>query len=526
MSAGTLTLTNNSAAVGGSGTSFTTELAASDFIVATVGGITYTLPVKSVESATSLTLISNYPGPTQSGVAWSAVPRATQNQITAALVAQTTEALRGLNSDKQNWQAVFSDIGDITVILPDGSTFTGPSWKKISDLLADIDPAGLQQIADQVSADAQQVATDRQDVDAKASQVSGDAATASQAATNAAAANTTAQQAKNDAVAANTAAQQAKTDAQAAAASVNPNNLLQKANNLSELVSTASTARANLGLGTAAVATLTTSINDTVTGRALKVGDWGIGTMVAPTYTNADSARYGGIVEGGGADGVSGNWYNSYGPAIVMNRNDAQFAQIQVGVSNNYLAWRRGQGGVGWQAWRYARDSVNTTVDSSGFVKTASPIVKIFSDGTFETNEESAGCIVSRTGVGEYLISGCTGTNSDGAWGGVDGGFDIPMDKNRQARMWLDYEVNADGSILVKTYHRTYPDSPEFAQNRIGEIDADGVFVETVKNGDPLDIPADTFVLVRVHMPADSKWNQLQDAASQLREVQENEGKA
>lgn len=238
MTAGTLTLTNNSAAVSGSETAFTTDLTASDFIVATVGGISYTLPVKSVESATSLTLISKYSGPTQSGVAWSSVPRAAQNQITAALVAQTTEALRGLNSEKQNWQAVFSDNGNITVILPDGSSFTGPSWKKISDLLADIDPVGLQQIADQVAADAQQVATDRQDVDTKAAQVSGDAATASQAATNAAAENTAAQQAKTDAMAANTAAQQAKIDAEAArdaAESANPDEQLKKANNLSDL---------------------------------------------------------------------------------------------------------------------------------------------------------------------------------------------------------------------------------------------------------------------------------------------------
>ncbi len=253
MSAGTLALTNGSDVVTGSGTTFTTDLVSGDFVVAVVGGITYTLPVKSVESAISLTLISNYPGPSQSGAAWTAVPRATQNQITAALVAQTTEALRGLNYDKSNWQAVFSDSGDITVLLPDGSSFTGPSWKKLSDLLAGLDPDELQQLADQVAADAQQVATDRQDVDAKAQQVSTDVTAASQAATDAAAANTTAQQAKTDAVAANTAAQQAKTDAQAAAASVNPDNLLQKANNLSELANKA-TARTNLELKSAALA--------------------------------------------------------------------------------------------------------------------------------------------------------------------------------------------------------------------------------------------------------------------------------
>ncbi|WP_454740918.1 tail fiber domain-containing protein [Citrobacter freundii] len=136
MSAGTLTLTNNSAAVAGSGTAFTTEVAAGDFIVVTVGGVPYTLPIKSVESGTALTLVSNFTGSTQSGAAWSAVPRVALNMVTAALVAQSAEALRGLNYDKQNWQQVYSGAGSITVKLPDGTTFTGPSWKYLSDNMA------------------------------------------------------------------------------------------------------------------------------------------------------------------------------------------------------------------------------------------------------------------------------------------------------------------------------------------------------------------------------------------------------
>ncbi|HHO9700164.1 TPA: tail fiber domain-containing protein [Citrobacter braakii] len=136
MSAGTLTLTNNSAAVAGSGTAFTTDVAAGDFIVVTVGGVPYTLPVKSVESGTALTLVSNYTGPTQSGAAWSAVPSVAMNMVTAALVAQSAEALRGLNYDKQNWQQVFSGTGTITVRLPDGSTFTGPAWNSFNDSLS------------------------------------------------------------------------------------------------------------------------------------------------------------------------------------------------------------------------------------------------------------------------------------------------------------------------------------------------------------------------------------------------------
>lgn len=342
MSAGTLTLNNNSASVGGSGTAFATELTAGDFIVATVGGITYTLPVKSVVSDTSLMLISNYPGPTQSGVAWSAVPRAAQNQITAALVAQTTEALRGLNSDKQNWQAVFSDSGDITVILPDGSSFTGPSWKKISDLLAGLDPDELQQLADQVSTDAQQVATDRQDVDAKALQVSTDVTTASQAATNASSANTTAQQAKTDAVAANAAAQQAKTDAQAAAASVNPGNLLQKANNLSELVSTASDARANLAVySTTETDNKVAAVSNKINYALISAGTVGISTRTV--FTNPFGANVPVVVEAEiqiGSVWSRTGWicsFSSSATAYGVNASYVEGSGIVLQTANSFL---------------------------------------------------------------------------------------------------------------------------------------------------------------------------------------------
>lgn len=135
MPAGTLTLTNNSAVVKGTGTAFNTELTAGDFIVSVVGGVTYTLPVKTVDSATQATLIKAYDGPTQVGAAWYAVPRDAMNTITAQLAAETAKALRGLNLDKNNWQQVFSGTGNITVTLPDGSTYTGPAWNSFTAAL-------------------------------------------------------------------------------------------------------------------------------------------------------------------------------------------------------------------------------------------------------------------------------------------------------------------------------------------------------------------------------------------------------
>ncbi|MBP0993015.1 phage tail fiber protein [Enterobacter hormaechei] len=145
-------------------------------------------------------------------------------------------------------------------------------------------------------------------------------------------------------------------------------------------------------------------------------------------------------------------------------------------------------------------DTKNTAVDSNGFIKQASPVVKIFTDGKYETNDESEGVTVTRLDVGQYLIEGCKALNSDAAWGGIDGGFEIPTDRNKQPLIWLDYKVNADGSVLVKTYHREHSSAPAFARN-----ERDGL-----ADGEPVDIPAHQFVSVRVEMPVDSIWNQKQ----------------
>jgi hypothetical protein len=140
-------------------------------------------------------------------------------------------------------------------------------------------------------------------------------------------------------------------------------------------------------------------------------------------------------------------------------------------------------------------------------------VVNVFSDGSYQTNDESDGCTVTRLGIGEYLVEGCEGLNSDAAWGGIDGGFDIPTDRNKQPLIWLDYEVNADGSVLVKTYHRTHPGAPAFARNEI----------QGISEGDPVDIPRDQFLSVRVEMPVDSLHNQRIIAAELAMTADEGE---
>ncbi|EJJ4100264.1 phage tail protein, partial [Salmonella enterica] len=206
-------------------------------------------------------------------------------------------------------------------------------------------------------------------------------------------------------------------------------------------------------------------------------------------------------------------WYvHNYSPALFMRAGDTYTLWCAPFENLGPIRVFGGADGRGWMTARRILDDVTTTTDSNGFIKKASPVIKLYGDGRFEVNAESEGCTVVRQGRGVYLIDGCTGLNADASWGGTDGGFEIPVDRNKQPRIWLDYKVNADGSVLVRTYHRVHPSAPEFAQNRIGNTDINGVFTETVADGEPVDIPADSFVSVRVEMPENSIWNKKQEA--------------
>ncbi len=136
MSAGTIKLTNNSTAVVGTSTVFTTDLKPGDFITATIGGVLYTLPVDTVTSNTAATLVSPFTGPTTTGAAWAAVPRKVQNQVTAELVNQSTAAIRALLAEKGNWTKFYTAPGDITMQFADDvAPVSGPGWQKMAGLV-------------------------------------------------------------------------------------------------------------------------------------------------------------------------------------------------------------------------------------------------------------------------------------------------------------------------------------------------------------------------------------------------------
>ena len=453
MSAGTLTLTNNSAAVAGSGTAFTTEVAAGDFIVVTVGGVPYTLPVKSVESGAALTLVSNFTGPTQSGVAWSAVPRVALNMVTAALVAQSAEALRGLNYDKQNWQQVFSGTGNITVRLPDGSSYPGPAWGSITTTLSEkADKTALSEKADKTELEGYAKKGSNSDI-----------------------------------------------------------------TSLSGLTTALSVPQGGTG------------------GNSQQSACYGIGAL----QVNRDVANAGDpslptcsffLGEGQEASG-SGKPYTY---SVILNISESgntghsgNFSQMSFPTVQDAapkLRQRFGGSSPRLTDWRdFLIRGLNAIADTNGFYKTSSPIIKIWGDGTTELNSESEGATVVRVDTGVYKVSGVMGFNSSPEWGGADGGYSVPQNGNGLPLLWLDFEIAPDGDITIRTYHRTHSNAPEFARNLIGIKHDDGSFTETVKDGEPVDIPAGRWIDLRVEMPHNSLWNIKQQEAQEAREKAECE---
>ncbi|CAH3628201.1 Uncharacterised protein [Enterobacter cloacae] len=263
---------------------------------------------------------------------------------------------------------------------------------------------------------------------------------------------------------------------------------------------TAAGARTNLGLGNVATKNTGEGDNDVLAPGAFGVGSKNL-PVISDLWDKSKGTRFCNVTPAtSGGPGMYGSGIRLSDRNIGSGATSAaQQSFASLILSGKIIQFMSMADGVD-SGWMQIYHTGNTTRAADGSLKGASPIVQLFGSGACQLNDESEGCAVTRLGIGEYLIEGCTGLNADAAWGGIDGGFDIPTDRNKQPLIWLDYKVNSDGSVLIKTYHRTHLSAPEFARNELAGL----------ADGDPVDIPSDQFVSVRVEMPANSIWNQKQ----------------
>ena len=123
--------------------------------------------------------------------------------------------------------------------------------------------------------------------------------------------------------------------------------------------------------------------------------------------------------------------------------------------------------------------TANTSVDTSnGYIKGASPIVKLFTD-KIELNDEAKlqPITLEKLGVGDYLIKGSLGFAQEGWY------IETPRDANGNVLVAVVYEQLANNDISVKTYAKMFdPDTGDIVAN-------------TAK---PRDIPATRWIDLRL----------------------------
>ncbi|EMY0634775.1 hypothetical protein AAIC24_000495 [Providencia rettgeri] len=190
----------------------------------------------------------------------------------------------------------------------------------------------------------------------------------------------------------------------------------------------------------------------------------------------------------------------------------------------------------------------NTTKDSNGNLKAASPIIRVFADHV-DPNEESEGVTLKKLHTGIYQLHGVLGLHSDASWGGINGGITIPCGINQLPLVYALYDVlekgklhpfdgrivepDEDGDIVLYTSYRQHdlPQNiqyerfklyPEFLRDATEDEESIPGFDGKVEltPGEPCDIPAGHWVDVRVNMPSNSIYNQKQAEAERLAKIE------
>ncbi|HCW4441649.1 phage tail fiber protein [Acinetobacter baumannii] len=247
----------------------------------------------------------------------------------------------------------------------------------------------------------------------------------------------------------------------------------------------AQTARMNLGLGTAAVLASTTSQYDPTPGRALRVGDWGIGAegsrvsdMVAPLnngFFRTDDTL---TNDTGNSIGPYGFFLHCTRRSMGLYTNGSHSFQLGKAASYSALKYRFNNSGT-WSNWFNLLTAQNTTTDGNGFIKAASPVVKLF-QSHIELNNDAAKQPITfdKLGTGDYLIKGSLGFAQEGWY------IEVPKDANGNTVVAVEYSTLENGDLSIKTYKRKF------------DVEKAAI-VADLEN--PLDIPEGRWIDIRLH---------------------------
>ncbi|MFN1861148.1 hypothetical protein [Acinetobacter baumannii] len=206
----------------------------------------------------------------------------------------------------------------------------------------------------------------------------------------------------------------------------------------------------------------------TAAGNVMEVGAFGLGGT-GTSHLNVNSlSDVKNIVQNQSrifrADG--GNIFQLYAPTLYMKTQDTNVA-ISFGLfSGDVKAAGWTDGSSDFTAKYFFRTSSNTTVDANGFLKNASPVVKLFAD-KIEPNEEAAEQPLSfeKPGIGHYLVKGSSGFAKEGWW------IEIPTDTHGNKICAVEYQTLENGDLEIKTYKKKLNEEGDIVANLDAPID-------------------------------------------------------
>lgn len=196
----------------------------------------------------------------------------------------------------------------------------------------------------------------------------------------------------------------------------------------------------------------------TATGNVMEVGAFGVGGTIKSKDMQDHSNETSYLNEIGDKSqffyavntAVPNRPFSSYAIGIFLSTlNDKVFLGFSMSDDSIGVIKSNGTSGSVIQL----KTSKNTSIDGNGFIKAASPIVKLFAD-KIELNDEAAQQKITfeKLGVGDYLVKGSTGFAQEGWY------IEMPKDANGNVLVAVMYEQLGNNDISVKTYAKTFDD--------------------------------------------------------------------
>lgn len=194
--------------------------------------------------------------------------------------------------------------------------------------------------------------------------------------------------------------------------------------------------------------------------------------------------------------------------ALTLLKNDTEGSTLILPTTSAYdpiFRSRKSTNQAEWSDFYTFYTTKNTIKDSNGFLKGASPVIKLFAE-KIEPNEEALEQepLFEKAGIGHYLIKNTLGFAKEGWW------IEVPTDSNGNRICAVEYQTLENGDLEIKTFKKKLNDEGDIVANLDAAFD-----IPNNANGEP------RWIDVRLHSVIKPAIHNVPRTEKQARMVQQ-----